>query len=164
MTTATLDYRNTAQGFHNPFVSVAMGVSDVARNLAARFADYNSSRLMTITGSQEASMPSRAFEGLLEILEEGEQIAFEIFSESITFLKNLPSNFEIPDIAQEPSGAITFEWYKNPFKVFVISINGTNTLEFAALAGRGNEWHGKMNYTGEMPAQIKTALEIFLTA
>ncbi len=164
MTTATLNYRNTAQRHHNPFVSVAVGVSDVAKKLASKFADYNSSRLMTITGSQEESLPSKAFEGLLEILEEGEQISFEIFSESISFLKNLPVNFEIPDIAQEPSGAIMFEWYKSPYKVFVISINGTNTLEFAALAGRGNELHGKMNYAGEMPVQIKTALEIFLTA
>ena len=163
MTTATLDYKNTAQWFHNPFVSVAMGVSDVAKNLASKFADYYSSRLMTITGSQAASIPSKAFEGLLEILEEGEKIPFEIFSESISFLKNLPINFEIPDIGIEPSGAITFEWYKSPFKVFVISINGTNTLEFAALVGRGNEWHGKMNYAGEMPAQIKAALERFLT-
>ena len=164
MTTAAIDHRNTSYGAYNPFAGIAMGVSDAAKNISAKIVNINSARLQTVTGSQKASMPSQAFEGLLEVLNEGESISFEIISESLSFLKNLPANFEIPDIAQEPSGAITFEWYRTPFKVFVISINGTNTLEFAALAGRGNEWHGKMNYTGEMPIQIKTALEIFLTA
>lgn len=161
MTTATLDYRNT---FTNPLAGVAIGVSDAAKSLKLKFADYNSSKLKTVTGSQEASIPSRAFEGLLEILNEGENIPFEIFSEALGFLKNLPVNFEIPDVGIEPSGAITFEWYKNPFKVFVISLNGTSTLEFAALSGRGNELHGKMNFTGEMPNQLKVALESFLIA
>lgn len=161
MTTATLDYKNT---FTNSLAGVAMGVSDVAKSIKSKFADYNSSKLKTITGSQEASMPSRAFKGLLEILDEGESISFEIFSEVLSFLKNLPIDFEVPDIGIEPSGAITFEWYRNPFKVFVISLNGTSTLEFAALSGRGNELHGKMNFTGEMPNQLKVALETFLTA
>ena len=164
MTTAAIDYRNSSYGAYNAFAGIAMGVSDAAKNISAKIVNINSARLQTVTGSQEASMPSRAFEGLLEILNEDESISFEIFSEALSFLKNLPSNLEIPDIGIEPSGAITFEWYKEPFKVFVISINGTSTLEFAALAGRGNEWHGKMNYAGEMPTQIKVALEIFLTA
>lgn len=162
MTAAAIDYRNSSYGAYNPFAGIAMGVSDAAKNISAKIVNINSARLQTVTGSQEASMPSRAFEGLLEILNEGESISFEIFSEALSFLKNLPSNLKIPDIGIEPSGAITFEWYKEPFKVFVISINGTSKLEFAALAGRGNEWHGKMNYTGEMPIQIKTALEVFL--
>ena len=164
MTTAAIDYRNSSYGAYNAFAGIAMGVSDAAKNIRAKIVNINSARLQTVTGSQEASMPSRAFEGLLEILNEDESISFEIFSEALSFLKNLPSNLEIPDIGIEPSGAITFEWYKEPFKVLVISINGTSTLEFAALAGRGNEWHGKMNYAGEMPTQIKVALEIFLTA
>ena len=164
MTTAAIDYRNSSYGAYNAFAGIAMGVSDAAKNISAKIVNINSARLQTVTGSQEASMPSRAFEGLLEILNEDESISFEIFSEALSFLKNLPSNLEIPDIGIEPRGAITFEWYKEPFKVLVISINGTSTLEFAALAGRGNEWHGKMNYAGEMPTQIKVALEIFLTA
>lgn len=164
MTTAAIDYKNSYYGTYNPFAGKPVGVSDAAKNISAKIVNINRAKLKTVTGSRTASMPSQAFEGLLEILNEGESISFEIFSEALSFLKNLPENFGIPDIAQEPSGAITFEWYKSPFKVFIISINGTNTLEFAALAGRGNEWHGKMNYTGEMPIQIKTALEIFLTA
>lgn len=162
MTAAAIDYINPSYGANKQFAGIATGVSDAAKNISAKIININSARLQTVTGRQEASMPSQAFEGLLEILNEGESISFEIFSEALSFLKNLPVNFGIPDIAQEPSGAITFEWYKEPFKVFVISINGTSTLEFAALAGRGNEWHGKMNYIGEMPVEIKTALEVFL--
>jgi hypothetical protein len=161
MTAATLDFSNK---FTNPFVGVAIGVSDVARSITSKIADYNSSKLKTVTGSQEASIPSQAFEGLLDILDEGECISYEIFSEAVGFLKHLPASFDVPDIGIEPSGAITFEWYKNPFKVFVISLNGTSTLEFAALSGRGNELHGKMNFTVEMPNQLKVALQTFLSA
>ncbi|HNV88903.1 MAG TPA: hypothetical protein PKL53_08080 [Methylotenera sp.] len=164
MTSAAIDYRSTGYRHYNPIADIAIGVSDAAKSISAKIININNAKLRTVTGSQKASMPSKAFEALLEILGEGENISYAAFTEALIFLQNLPANFEIPDIGVEPSGAITFEWYKNPFKVFVISIDGTNSLEFAALAGSGNEMHAKMNYKDKMPIEIKSLLEIFLSA
>lgn len=162
MTTAALGYKNFGCEWSNPFGGIVAGVSDTAKSLREKFVDISTENLFTVTGSKRASLPSQAFEGLLELLEDGEGIPFDIFLESITFLRSLPADIGIPDINTEPSGALTFEWYKEPYKVFVISINGTNTLEFAALAGKGNELHGKFNYSGELPKQLKHTLEMFL--
>lgn len=164
MTSATLVNRNFDYGLRNPLQGFAMGVSDAAKSIKAKLSNITESNLTTITGINEAGFSSKAFTSLIYLMIDGEKIPYEIFSESIDFLKQLPLDIPIPDIGNEPNGAVTFEWYVNPYKVFVISINGTNTLEFAALIGKGNEWHGKVNYSGEMPLQIKTALEMFLTA
>ena len=164
MTAAAVNYRKSEQGLFNPFAGIAIGVSEVAKTISAKFIYINDSKLKTVTGHAKASMPSKAFSALLEILDEGENVSYAAFTEAIVFLQNLPVNFGLPDIGVEPSGAITFEWYKNPYKVFVISINGTNSIEFAALAGQGNELHAKMNYKDSMPVEIKSLLEIFLSA
>lgn len=162
MTTAACDYRNTEYRNYNPFTEIGISVTDAAKRISAKIIDINNAQLKTVTGSQKASMPSKAFEALLEIL--GENISYVAFKETLIFLQNLPANLEIPDIGVEPSGAITFEWYKNPHNVFVISIDGTNSLELAALTGMGNELHAKMKYKDKMPSEITSLLEIFLSA
>lgn len=163
MTTASaLGYKNFGYEVSNPLGGIVAGVSDVAKFLREKFVDISAENLFTVTGSKKASLSSQAFEGLLDLVEEGESIPFDTFLESITFLRSLPDNFAVPDINTEPSGALTFEWYKGPYKVFVISINGTNTLEFATLSGKGNELRGKFNYSDELPKQLKYTLEMFL--
>src|SRR5450830_1479941 len=162
MTIATADYRYSGQGFRNPILGIVAGVSDAANRLISLTNSIQESRLNTITGSQEATFSSKAFQGLMELHSENE-LSFEALKEAISFLQLLPAELEIPEADIEPNGAISFEWYKDPLNVFVISINGTQNLEFATLMGRGNELHGKMRYFGELPPPIKMALETFLT-
>lgn len=95
--------------------------------------------------------------------EESEQASVNTIREAAQFLRVLSEGIPQPDITIEPNGAIAFEWYKDEKNVFLISANGTGSLEYAALLGPGNEMHGRVNFTGDFPVQLHSLLSAFLS-
>lgn len=83
--------------------------------------------------------------------------------EATQLLQVLPEEMCRPDISTEPSGAIAFEWYKSPSQTFVLSSNGTGSIEYAALLGPGNEIYGKINFVGDLPLPLRQLLSLFLS-
>ncbi len=57
-------------------------------------------------------------------------------------------NFPVPEIVIEPTGDIALEWYKSEKSIFVISVNGKNTIVYAGLFGpnsiNGTEYFGNI--------------------
>lgn len=76
------------------------------------------------------------------------------FYEAEMLLSALPSYLLEPEILPEPVGAIAFEWYRGKERVFVFSVSGRKSIEFAGLLGHGNEVHGRVNFEGFLPNRL----------
>lgn len=84
------------------------------------------------------------------------------FDEAVTLLTALPSTFPPPEPLPEPNGSIAFEWYRGRDRVYVLSLSGTKSIEFAGLFGAGNELHGRVNFESALPKRIQQDLASFL--
>ncbi|MDI6687094.1 MAG: hypothetical protein QME06_02615 [Desulfobacterales bacterium] len=81
-------------------------------------------------------------------------ISRETYSEARKLLRMMPSSLSRPDISAEPDGEITFEWYKEKYSVFVISVGGNNIITYAGLFGKSNKIHGTEYFAYESPEII----------
>lgn len=93
--------------------------------------------------------------------EDGEAISLDTLMEAEKLLGSLPSSVPMPEFLPEATGAIAFEWYRGRDRVFVISVSGAKTIEFAGLFGHGNELHGKTNFEDSLPSIIQGHLREF---
>lgn len=82
-------------------------------------------------------------------------ISRETYSKARKLLRMMPSSLPRPDISSEPDGEITFEWYKEKYSVFVISIGGNNLITYAGLFGKSNKIHGTEYFADELPKIIR---------
>ena len=82
-------------------------------------------------------------------------ISRETYSEARKLLRMMPSFLPRPDISAEPDGEITFEWYREKYSVFVISVGGNNLITHAGLFGKSNKIHGSEYFTDELPEIIR---------
>ena len=148
---------------------VAMGVSADANVLSGMMESLLSSLAQSATAQKRINEP---LDALFSVYKEctarnwdGEQappVTIKSFNEARDLLMLIPSSFPVPSFSPESSGAIAFEWYKNAKNVFVISVDGTQSIQYAGLFGDGNETHGKVNYAGSIPRVIQTLLDDFL--
>jgi len=82
-------------------------------------------------------------------------ISHETYSEARKLLRMMPSSLPRPDISAEPDGEITFEWYKEKYSVFVISVGGNNLITYAGLFGKSNKIHGTEYFADELSEIIR---------
>lgn len=87
----------------------------------------------------------------------------ETLREAQRLLEVIPSSVRLPELLAEPSGAIAFEWYLSPSRVYVLSLSGRRRLEYAGLLGNGGETHGHWFYGGELPRLAGEHLRELLT-
>lgn len=162
MTTATFAYErpdiNILDGLRDV---VAYGVSETARTIESICSKMWKENEATISKRDTASLPTQLIEELIELLNDDNSPSFQTFEEVISFIAKLPNDLPLPTLITEPGGAIAFEWYKDPSNVFVISINGTSRIEYAAIFGDKGELHGKMLYTQNLPEPIRAQLYYF---
>lgn len=83
--------------------------------------------------------------------EGAEPISSATLLEARTLLHLLPERIMTPDFIPERSGRISFEWYEDSERVYLLGIGGTGELVFAGMFGRGNEIHGKCSFSGILP-------------
>lgn len=70
----------------------------------------------------------------------------------------LPSYLPAPDIYADPTGAITFEWYRKPRHRFALSIYEDAKIEFAGLLGEDDEVYGSTRMGSILPPVIRDHL------
>lgn len=147
------------------------GASEDASVLRETFSHLKIHFTLAATWQLKEELLKTAFEALLETIagptqyEEGSQQTSEnTIREATRLLEALPASIPQPDISTEPNGAIAFEWYRDKNNVFVISTNGTGSIEYAALLGFGNEVHGRVNFAGDFPMPLNSLLSIFLAS
>ena len=162
MTTATFEYgrplNNILDGLRDV---VACGVSETAKTIESICNKMWKENETTITKRDNVSLPTQIIEDLIDLLNDDNSPSLQSFEEALSFIAKLPTNLPLPTPMTEPGGAIAFEWYKDPSNVFVISINGTSRMEYAAIFGNEGELHGKMLYTQNLPEPIRSQLDYF---
>lgn len=93
--------------------------------------------------------------------EDAEPISLEALIEAEKLFGFLPSSIPAPEFLPEATGSIAFEWYRGRNNVYVLSVSGQKTIEFAGLFGYGNELHGKVNFEDSLPSMIRDHLQEF---
>lgn len=164
---------NAADSLRPPsFLSfgASSGASDDAARIASQFREFFSRFVQSATGSERVLEPRQAIYDLVTRCaqdnwngEGAEPIAAEAASRASELLVSLPSYLPVPDIFPDPSGAISFEWYRRPKHRLVLSIYGNGAVEFAGLLGVGNEVYGEARMAGGLPEIIRAHLRQLFT-
>lgn len=141
------------------------GASDDAARIATQFREFFGRFIQSATGSERVLEPRQA---ILDLIAQcgksnwdgqgAERIPQEAAARAIEILMVLPSYLPVPEIFADPTGAISFEWYRRPKHRIVLSIYGTGVIEFAALLGVGNEVYGEARMEGGLPETIRAHL------
>ena len=85
--------------------------------------------------------------------ERAKPISKEVLRNAIIFLESFRPEVEPPQIAAEPDGAISFEWYRSPEKVISVSINPGGQFYYASLFGTQQK-HGKGSVSSGIPDDL----------
>ncbi len=93
----------------------------------------------------------------LTFTEDQKTISTRSFLEAMKIINLIPIYFPKPSIVPEPEGSIGFEWYSDKGKVFVISLDGSETLIYAGI-NRKERTKGTIPLTDVFPDRL--ALEI----
>jgi hypothetical protein len=80
-------------------------------------------------------------------------VSFEAYSKAEKFIKALPTSFPIPEVAVDPDGEVSLEWYRGPDRVFSVSIGPGDSLSYAGLFGP-NKAHGTERFTAAIPRVV----------
>jgi hypothetical protein len=81
---------------------------------------------------------------------------------TIRLLSALPTNIPAPEIAADPDGEISLDWYRSPDWVVSISVGARGELSFAARFGRSRVRGIEEGMNG-LPAPVLGQIERFLT-
>jgi len=65
----------------------------------------------------------------------------------------LPTTLPPPEVAPDPDGELTLEWYRGPGRVFAFSIRPDGRLSYAGMFGRATS-HGTEFLENELPRAI----------
>ena len=80
------------------------------------------------------------------------------FNEAERFIRALPTTVSEPEVAVDPDGEISLEWYFEPRKVFSVSIGKRNEIKYAGLYGL-NKTYGREFFDDEIPKAIFDNIE-----
>jgi hypothetical protein len=145
------------------------GVSDEALWVARRVAELAQGILQSATGQRRFGDPVSELAELMGQCTTDDwdgqgaaAIPASAFREALLILCLLPSSVSVPGVLPEPTGSIALEWYRDPQRVFIISVSGTKTIEYAALFAPGDESHGRINFEQSLPERLLRDLQGFL--
>lgn len=145
--------------YQNPFfLPTGRGVSETAVNLQKTVEEMLSNCSNSVTLDEQAIIQS-----LNEVLDEcsfdnwdgygAKAIDIDSYREAIRFARSLPTTMPFPEIAIDPDGEVSFEWYERPRRVFTISIGSLNKITYAGLFGF-NKVNGTEYFYDEIPKAI----------
>jgi hypothetical protein len=67
---------------------------------------------------------------------------------AVLFIRTLPDDVPLPEIAAEPDGAISLDWAASRHQVFTLSIGSSDRLAYAWLDG-SDSGYGVARFDGE---------------
>ena len=146
----------TIVGKHNTFSSAPKETYPDTTNVAGKIVPLDLKGIIDWTDLALEEL-EKVYEECLEANWDGYgamPISRETYSEARKLLRMMPSSLPRPDISAEPDGEITFEWYKEKYSVFVISVGGNNLITYAGLFGKSNKIHGTEYFADELPEII----------
>ena len=149
-------------GFTSPFESSpSFGVGDVAGRMTGVFSDL---RKHALTSVALGKAKQDALESLDATFCEGCQpgwdgydapaASYESYLRAKRFIQALPANFPAPEIALDPDGEVSLEWFLAPGRVFTVSIGANNELTYAGKFSPTRKTHGTEPFTGQVPRVV----------
>ncbi|MDP9254533.1 MAG: hypothetical protein M3O66_06305, partial [Verrucomicrobiota bacterium] len=69
------------------------------------------------------------------------------------FIDAFPSHIPMPEVAVDPDGEISFDWFNAPRRQFSISIGSNNVLSYAGLFG-SDKVSGSERFQGTVPKTL----------
>jgi hypothetical protein len=80
-------------------------------------------------------------------------VSFEAYLKAEKFIQALPTSFPVPEVAVDPDGEISLEWYRGSGRVFSVSIGPGDDLSYAGLFGP-NKVHGTETFNAAIPKVV----------
>jgi hypothetical protein len=152
------------------FGGTPSGASADAAKIASQLQKLASRFVACATGSKRIAEPKQA---IFEVYsrcsrsnwngEDAEPISRDAALRAERLLLALPSYLPVPEIYGDPTGAISFEWYRRPKHRLVLSIYGNGAIEYAGLLGVGNEVYGEARMGEGLPNLIRDHLRELFT-
>jgi hypothetical protein len=147
------------------FDGTSAGASKYAKQIPSQYGEFISRFIESATGSAKVAEPRQAIFDVYHRCRESnwdgdEASAITVMTavQAEKLLRALPSYLPVPDIFADPTGAISFEWYRRPKHRLVLSIYGDGSIEFAALLGIGNETYGAARLDNGLPGVVRDHL------
>lgn len=81
-------------------------------------------------------------------------INLDSYSNSIKFIKMLPTSFPLPNVYIETDGMVEFEWYIDSRHLFSVTIEGSNRLIYAGIFGDDITTYGTERFAYELQRVI----------
>lgn len=85
-------------------------------------------------------------------------VSRQVYRNALSFLELLPAEYRQLEVAADPDGALSFEWYIGPRQVFSASIDEGRKLHYAGLFG-DNKTYGTETVGDAFPSAIAYNLE-----
>lgn len=138
------------------------GVSAESKTLASIHDEFNWAVSKTSFGQRVLPIFSELEEVFIECLYDGwdgydaRPLSIAAYTDALSFLRLLPTNFYAPDIVPEPSGGIGLEWISPNSGRFIISFDGSGTYAYAGIYNSGARVRGIEPMSDSFPKEIKT--------
>jgi hypothetical protein len=73
---------------------------------------------------------------------------------AVEFIRAMPDDLPLPEVAPEPDGSISLDWIQSRNRLFSLSVGSTNRLAYAWLDG-SDKGHGVARFDGErIPSRV----------
>lgn len=91
----------------------------------------------------------------------GKPVSPVAVEEARRFLTLIPHRLLPDEILAEPHGGIAFQWNGPRLRSLVLSLNGTKTIEYAAIRGPVEQDSGKRTFAGLLPSFVLRLISEF---
>ena len=164
MKTLSLSPATTALDLYASF-----GLSEEANTIAKMFSKLDRKTLESVSlGYNKASALDHLYHAFCEACHPGwdgyEAVpaSFDSYVKAEKFIKALPANVPAAEVAIDPDGEVSFEWYHGPRRVFSISIGSGDELTYAGIYG-SSKARGVETFNFEIPRVVLDNLRRLLT-
>lgn len=80
--------------------------------------------------------------------------SYDSYLRAKQFIESLPADLPAPQIAIDPDGEASLEWYCEPGRVFSASISANGELTYAGKFSHNEKTHGTVPFSDQVPEVI----------
>ncbi len=123
-------------------IYTSVGLSPEAEKVAIMFSDLNSDSMQPVSlGKAKSDALQNLYTAFSEACQPGwdgygaSTASFDGYLKAEKFIRGLPANIPAPEVAVDPDGEISLEWYRSSRSAFSVSIGSEDSLTYAGLFG-----------------------------
>jgi hypothetical protein len=148
--------------FTSPFgASATFGVGEEASRVETYFTELQEHALGSVVlGKQKGDALDELYAAFSESCAPGwdgydaSSASYDSYLRAKRFIEALPANFPAPEVAVDPDGEVSLEWYCPTGRVFSVSIGVNDGLTYAGKFSPSRKTHGTEVFTSQIPQVI----------